>query len=218
MNPLLERLNTQLSLSIPNASLVLTPLPQCEQLSLWLLPDSYSASSLSNDQITQLMDAPPYWSFCWASGQVLARYILENPASVAGRCVVDFGAGSGVVAIAAKLAGAERAIACDCDPVAREACALNAEANGVAIDIVSAMSDISDDDIITVADVFYDRDNLVLLDDFLQRFQDVWIADSRVKPDSLPGLAQVAAFDSHTVPDLQESTEFRHVRLYRRAD
>src|SRR5260370_29191626 len=51
---------------------------------------------------------PPFWAFAWAGGQALARYLLDNPETVAGREVLDFGAGSGLVAIAAAKAGATR--------------------------------------------------------------------------------------------------------------
>ncbi|HEX3945457.1 MAG TPA: 50S ribosomal protein L11 methyltransferase, partial [Rhizomicrobium sp.] len=49
---------------------------------------------------------PPFWAFAWAGGQALARYLLDNPHEVAGRSVLDFGSGSGLVAIAAAKAGA----------------------------------------------------------------------------------------------------------------
>src|SRR5690606_33025676 len=58
---------------------------------------------------------PPYWAFAWAGGQALARYVLDNPETVRGRAVLDFGAGSGLVAIAAAKAGAARVLAADID-------------------------------------------------------------------------------------------------------
>ena len=51
---------------------------------------------------------PPFWAFAWAGGQALARYLLDHPGDVAGRAVLDFGSGSGLVAIAAAKAGARR--------------------------------------------------------------------------------------------------------------
>ena len=51
---------------------------------------------------------PPFWAFAWAGGQALARYIARQPELVAGRRVLDFATGSGLVAIAAALAGAAR--------------------------------------------------------------------------------------------------------------
>ena len=75
---------------------------------------------------------PPYWAFAWAGGQALARHLLDHPALVAGRNVLDFGAGSGIVAIAAAKAGA-RVTAAEPDRFALAALALNAALNGVAI-------------------------------------------------------------------------------------
>ena len=54
---------------------------------------------------------PPFWAFAWAGGQALARYILDHPTEVVGRSVLDFGAGSGLVAIAANAALNDVAIA-----------------------------------------------------------------------------------------------------------
>ena len=80
---------------------------------------------------------PPYWAFAWAGGQALARFILDRPSIVAGKTVLDFAAGSGLGAIAAMKAGAARAIAAEIDPYAQTAIALNAAANGIAVDIES---------------------------------------------------------------------------------
>lgn len=77
---------------------------------------------------------PPFWAFPWAGGQALARYVLDHPEVVAGRTVLDFATGSGVVAIAAAKAGAQRVRAVDIDPLALTAVAMNAEANGVAVE------------------------------------------------------------------------------------
>ena len=76
---------------------------------------------------------PPYWAYAWAGGAVLARYILDHPQSVAGRRVLDLGAGSGLVGIAAAKAGASAVIAAEIDRNGVAAIGLNAAANGVAI-------------------------------------------------------------------------------------
>jgi predicted nicotinamide N-methyase len=78
---------------------------------------------------------PPFWAFAWAGGQVLARYLLDHPETVAGREVLDIGSGSGIVAIAAAKAGASRVVAAEIDPFAAAAIALNAPLNGVTIRI-----------------------------------------------------------------------------------
>ncbi len=76
---------------------------------------------------------PPYWSYAWAGGQGLARYLLDHPHEVAGKRVVDFATGSGVAAIAAARAGAAAVLAADIDPFCDAAVGLNVELNGVAI-------------------------------------------------------------------------------------
>jgi predicted nicotinamide N-methyase len=77
---------------------------------------------------------PPMWAWPWAGGQALARYVLDHPDVVAGRHVLDVGAGGGIVAIAAALAGARAVTAVDIEPYAIEACHLNATANGVTVE------------------------------------------------------------------------------------
>lgn len=212
-------LQSMLLQSIPDASLKLTTLPQCPGISLWLLDADYPQWKLDHDQASHIMENPPFWSFCWASGQVLATYLLDNPDIVRNRTLVDFGAGSGIVGIAAKMAGAKSVIACDADPIARLACEANAAINKVSLTTIDSMENIADADIVTVADVFYDRDNLPLLGALKQKFDTLWIADSRLKRSeitdpTLSCLEYVESFQSFTVPDLAESSEFNHVSLY----
>jgi predicted nicotinamide N-methyase len=76
---------------------------------------------------------PPFWAFAWAGGQALARYLLDHPDMVAGREVLDIGSGSGIVAIAAAMAGASRVVAGDIDLFAAAAITLNARLNGVVV-------------------------------------------------------------------------------------
>lgn len=102
---------------------------------------------------------PPFWAFCWPGGQALARYVLDRPETVRGRCVLDFAAGSGIAAIAAARAGGA-VTACDVDAVARAAVEVNAAANGVAVAI--AGGDLTDGpaagwDVILAGDVCYEK-------------------------------------------------------------
>jgi predicted nicotinamide N-methyase len=78
---------------------------------------------------------PPFWAFAWAGGQALARYLLDHPEQVAGREVLDIGSGSGIVAIAAALAGAAAVTAAEIDPFGAAAIGLNAALNGVTLKI-----------------------------------------------------------------------------------
>jgi predicted nicotinamide N-methyase len=89
----------------------------------------------TNDWLERVGIEVPFWCVPWAGGQALARWVLDNPSSVRGQRVLDFGAGSGLVGIAAARAGAATVRAVDVDPLACEACALNALANDVALAI-----------------------------------------------------------------------------------
>ena len=215
---MLTHLRSYLSQRIPNAQLQITPLVQVPEISLYLLNEDYPQDSLSAAQAESLMDAPPYWAFCWASGQVLARYLLDHADVLKNKTVVDFGSGSGVVAIAAALAGAKRCIACDTDLDALEISQLNAQLNHVSIEVCSNFNDLTTADksgaLITVADVFYDRDNMPLLEQFNQQFAFVFVADSRLRGRPLNGLSLRHTVTSHTIPNLNESSDFNTVAIY----
>jgi predicted nicotinamide N-methyase len=103
----------------------------CPEFELWLLDDDVDLEG-GCDELAD-GEAPPFWAFCWGSGQALARYLLDHPDRVRDKRVVDLGTGSGIAALAAARAGAESVIALDLDPVARRAAELNAEHNGLEI-------------------------------------------------------------------------------------
>ena len=103
---------------------------------------------------------PPFWAFAWAGGQALARYLLDHPEQVAERFVLDFGAGSGLVAIAAAIAGAADVLAADIDHFAAAAIVTNAALNGVSLDVTTAdVIDTADArwQVVTAGDVCYER-------------------------------------------------------------
>jgi predicted nicotinamide N-methyase len=81
---------------------------------------------------------PPFWAYPWAGGIALARYLLDHRDLVAGRVVLDLAAGSGLVAVAAGVAGAARVFANDIDPMAAAAIALNAEVNATGVTVMAS--------------------------------------------------------------------------------
>ena len=81
----------------------------------------------TEEELAEIGVPPPYWAFAWAGGQALARYVLDHPGIVAGKRVLDFGAGSGLVAMAAAKAGAAHVMAADIDSFAVAAIARNAD-------------------------------------------------------------------------------------------
>jgi predicted nicotinamide N-methyase len=115
----------------------------------------------------------PFWAFAWPGGQALARYLLDRPEAVTGRHVIDVASGSGLVAIAAALAGAAAVTAYDIDPLAAAAVMVNADANGVTVpaacaDILSGPPP-DGTDLILVADAFYQVDLAAQVMRFLDR-------------------------------------------------
>lgn len=105
--------------------------PHTPELTLHLADEITPIWRLTEEELAQKGLPPPFWAFAWAGGQALARYILDHPHVVAGLGVVDFASGSGIVAIAARRAGAARVLAADIDPFCGAALAVNAAANGV---------------------------------------------------------------------------------------
>lgn len=210
LNALHERLHRVL----PNVQLTCQPLPQTPALKLWLLDELFPEQALEPGIVNAIMEEPPYWSFCWASGQVLAEFLINNPQWVKDRCVVDVGPGSGVVAIAAAQAGARKVIACDLDEDALTATAVNALENEVEIILSQNLDEaLQEADLVTAADILYDRENLSLLTRF-QQAERVLLADSRVPDLNPPGYQLLGEWQSCTWPDLGESSEYNGVRLF----
>jgi predicted nicotinamide N-methyase len=113
---------------------VLAAPPLVPEITLHLATEVTPLWEATEAELQRLGLPPPYWAFAWPGGQALARYILDHPGLLAGRRVLDFGAGSGLVAIAAARAGAH-AVAAEIDPFAASAIRLNAARNGVTVEI-----------------------------------------------------------------------------------
>ncbi len=207
-------LQAALSELLGDAQLVAETLPGTA-LKLWLIDAANMDRAFSPEETRRILEEPPYWCFCWASGLVLARWLAEHPEWVRGKRVLDFGAGSGVAAIAAAKAGAAEVVACDLDPLAIAACQANAELNSLELSYsLDFFAEADRFDLIIVADVLYDRANLPLLDQFLTRGKHVLVADSRVRDFQHPLYQRLAIIEACTWPDLAEPAEFRHVSLY----
>ena len=163
---------------------------------------------------------PPYWAWAWPSGQLLARLLLDQPAWVRGRRVLDFGSGSGLVALAAARAGAAQVVAAEIDPLGREAIRLNALLNGQPV-VVTERDLIGEDDgweVILAADVCYAGPLAQRVEAWLRRLTArgalVLLADQG-RPHSLSsGLAPVLSRDVPTSRDL-EGVEVRRVTVGR---
>lgn len=213
-NPLLEPLNSALKTMLNDAQLMASPLPELP-LQLWLIDPATMHRPMSQEEIQNIFIAPPYWSFCWASGLALAQWILKHPEQVAGKRIIDVGAGSGIVALAAKLAGAKTVVACDLDPNALQACRANAALNQLGLEYSTDLfSETQLYDMLFAADVLYDSDNLPLLKRFPDFAKQIVIADSRVRDFKHPLFRKKQTLYGETLPDLGEPLEFREVSLY----
>jgi predicted nicotinamide N-methyase len=138
----------------------LLAVPLVPEIRLHIAEESLPIWQKTEEELGAINVPPPYWAFAWAGGQALARFLLDNPVMVADRCVLDLGSGSGLVAIAAAKAGAQRVLAADIDVFAVAAIALNAAANGVTLeitadDLLDAPADAFD--VVLVGDLFYER-------------------------------------------------------------
>jgi predicted nicotinamide N-methyase len=162
----------------------------------------------------------PFWCVPWAGGQALARWVLDHPEAVRGRRVIDFGAGSGLVAIACALAGAKSVRAIDVDPLAASASLLNAEANGVVLeatctDVVGSDARSLDADILFAGDVWYERAPAARFAPWLSSLA---ASDMRVitgdpcRAYVPPDLHELARYDVPTTADL-EATPMRLTRV-----
>jgi predicted nicotinamide N-methyase len=141
------------------ANTVLQSPPHVPEIRLHLADEAHDLWHRTEDELATIGLPPPFWAFAWAGGQGLARYVLDNPQTVANTVVLDFASGSGLVGIAAARAGASHVISCDIDPFAGPAIALNAAANHVVIDICIDDRIGTDDgwEVVLAGDVFYDR-------------------------------------------------------------
>ncbi len=134
--------------------------PLAPELKLHLADEAVELWQKTEDELGEIGLPPPFWAFAWAGGQALARYILDNPGIVAGRRVLDFASGSGLVAIACAKARAGVVEACDIDEFALAAIAINAEVNQVtvAVGLDSLIGRDDGWDVVLAGDVSYEQD------------------------------------------------------------
>lgn len=210
-----KQLTAEIRKTLSAARIEPVVLPDCSGLQLYLLSEDFPRAPLSPQEMEAALHEPAYWIFCWASGLALARKILREPEWVKGKKVLDFGAGSGVVACAAALAGAKEVVACDIDPVSLQATAANAALNKVDVRLATDFFELHESfDLVLAADVLYDKANHAFLEAFLACAPRVLVADSRVKNLQVPPYRLIGEEDAGTLPDLNEFDEFRRVRFY----
>ncbi len=139
---------------------VMTP-PLVPEISLHLAHEAVPLWQKTEEELGEMGLPPPFWAFAWAGGQALARHVLDDPALVQGKRVVDLASGSGLVGLAASKAGAGAVLAVDIDGFSLEAIRLNAALNGVALNVTGEdllARPAPDCGVILVGDLFYEKD------------------------------------------------------------
>lgn len=205
----------QKSLGLPNANLSRRWLDS-ELLALWLLNVDVDAVSMDAQEIGRFWQKLPYWAFAWAGGRALAQFIAANPTLVAGKRVLDFGCGSGIVGIAAALAGAKTVYVADLDPQALLAAQVNAAVNGVDIQIVDG--DWPQVDILLASDVLYDISSSKDLKALMLDIPHWLLAESRFVAPNFVELRCLQQIETSTLPAIGDFDECVEVDIYCRRD
>jgi predicted nicotinamide N-methyase len=201
---------------IRDNSVVMAP-PLVPELKLHLASEVIPLWRKTEEVLAENGVPPPYWAFAWAGGQALARYLLDHPDLAAGKRVLDFGAGSGLVALAAARAGARHVLAADIDPFALAAIRRNARINSVNVettdrDMIGANETF---DLILVGDMCYERPLAERLMAWLKKSQSaILLGDPGRSYFPKTGLTRLAAYSVPTTLEL-EDREFRETGVWR---
>ncbi|MEZ5800159.1 MAG: methyltransferase [Nitratireductor sp.] len=164
---------------------ILAP-PHVPEIRLHLADEAHDLWQRTEAELEEIGLPPPFWAFAWAGGQGLARHVLDHPDLVRGKRVLDLASGSGLVAIAAAIAGARAVVANDIDPFCQSAIRLNCEVNAVDVDFLGsdlllAECGLPHCDVLLCGDVFYDREMsrrlLPVLDRFAAAGAEILIGD-----------------------------------------
>jgi predicted nicotinamide N-methyase len=185
--------------------------PHTPEIVLHLADEVTPIWRMTEEALGEMGVPPPFWAFAWAGGQALARYVLDHPESVAGKRVIDFAAGSGLVGVAAMKAGAAHTLCADIDDFCASAVTLNAEANGVALDFTAANlleAPPPAVDVILASDIAYEKPLAAQVRAWLTeahaRGIKVLIGDPRRTYFSTEGLVQLAEYQVETTRELED--------------
>ncbi len=201
------------------ANAALLPPPLVPEIMLYLASEVVPLWRKTEEELIEIGVPPPYWAFAWAGGQALARYILDNPALVAGKRVLDIGSGSGLVGLAAAKAGAADVLAADIDAFACAAIGLNAQTNDLHITTTqeNLIGRAGDWDVILVGDLFYERPLAETLLAWLrQQGKPALLGDPGRTYFPKQGIEKLATYTVQTTRDL-EDREIRETGVYRLA-
>lgn len=207
------------SFVIQNTQLLQVPL--VPEIVLHLAHEAVPLWQKTEEELGELGLPPPFWAFAWAGGQALARHILDNREVVTGRRVLDLASGSGLVAIAARLAGALDVLAVDIDAFAAQAILINASANNVQVDVKTAnLLEMPPPfvDVILVGDLFYEKTLAAKLLEWLEQAQangvTVLIGDPGRSYLPREKLISCAAYEVPVTRDLEDA-EIKHTQVWK---
>lgn len=201
-----------------NTQLATTPF--VPEIRLHMASEATALWEKTESELGRIGLPPPFWAFAWAGGQALARHVLDHPEIVRGKRVLDFAAGSGLVAIAAAMRDAAHVTACEIDDFALDAIALNAQINGVSVDAKSGDFVGRDDgwDVVLAGDVSYERDMAERVTHWLHalnaRGAAVLIGDPGRTYLARERLEKIAEHDVPVIRDLEDS-DFKKTAVWR---
>jgi predicted nicotinamide N-methyase len=199
---------------------VLVAPPLVPEVKLYLATEIVPLWRLTEEELEAQGIPPPFWAFAWAGGQALSRYVLDYPDVARDRIVLDFGSGSGLVGIAAMMAGAAHVLSADIDAFATAAIALNAEANDVTLDATTddVIGQSRDWNTILVGDMCYERPLaerlLAWLKERAAADVTVLLGDPGRSYFPKEGVEKLATFRVKTTREL-EDREIRETSVYR---
>ncbi|MDE2464154.1 MAG: methyltransferase [Alphaproteobacteria bacterium] len=194
--------------------------PLVPEITLRLATEVVPLWRKTEEELEAIGVPPPYWAFAWAGGQALARFVLDHPEDIRDRSVLDFGAGSGLVGLAAARAGARDVLCADVDHFARAAIQLNATLNGVHLrttgeDVIGQTTPF---ELILVGDMCYERplaDRLLAwLHQQIGNGAEVLLGDPGRSYFPKQGFEKLAAYQVQTTREL-EDREIRDTGVYR---
>lgn len=200
----------------------LRPVPLCPEL---LAHHAHSLIDVweAAERLAGRMLPAPFWAYPWAGGSALARVLLDRPELARGKRVLDFGAGGGVVAIAAARAGAAHVVANDIDAAALLVCRIAASTQGAHIetlhaDVCADPSRVEAFDLVLCSDLYYERLETPRQKRVLARARragaEVIVADAGRAYFDAHGMELLGEFIVPVPPDL-EGEEHRHARVFR---
>jgi len=200
----------------------LRAVPLTPEISLFVADEAVPLWHKTEEEIGEAGLPPPFWAFAWAGGQALARHVLDNPSLVRGKTVLDLASGSGLVGIAAMMAGAASVTVADIDAFACAAAVLNALENGVTLttcsdDLLSG-TDPGLWDVILAGDIFYERDTaqraFVFLHGQVSRGATVLIGDPGRSYLPRDKLLRIADYSVPVTRDLEDA-EIKQTAVWR---